>query len=66
MKVLYRIVALLTTLLTIDSGTGVGIVMFQFLGQLVSALAEIQIVKGVQIQQNNLHQYTPVDVRHTT
>ena len=63
MMALRLIVALITTLLTFDSGTGTGIALFQFSGELVSALTEIQI-NGVQIPHNNLHAYTP-DVRHS-
>ena len=64
MKVLYRIVALILTLLTIDSDTGLGVAIFQFSGDLVFAIAKIQTAKGVQIPTNDLHTYTP-DARHT-
>ena len=62
--VLYRIAALILTLLTIDSATTTGIAIFQFSGALVSALAEIQTCNGVQIPQNDLHEYIP-NVRHS-
>ena len=64
MTVLRRIVVLILTLLTIDSETGAGVAIFQFSGDLVLAIARIQIANGVQIPQNNLNAYTP-DARHT-
>ena len=64
MKVLYRIVALILTLLTLDSDTSAGILLFQFSGELVFAIAKIQTDRGVHTQLNDLHVYTP-DARHT-
>ena len=64
MKVFYRILSLILTLLTIDSDTGAGIAIFQFSGDLVFAIAKIQNAKGVRILQTNPHPYTP-DTRHS-
>ena len=64
MKVFYRILSLILTLLTIDSDTGAGITIFQFSGDLVFAIAKIQNAKGVRILQTNSHPYTP-DIRHS-
>ena len=47
MTVLRRIVVLILTLLTIDSETGAGVAIFQFSGDLVLAIAKIQIANGV-------------------
>ena len=63
MKVLYRIVTLILTLLTIDSETEAGIAIFQFSSDLVFAIAKIQTIKGVRIPLNDPHPYTP-DARH--
>ena len=63
MKVFYRILSLILTLLTIDSETGTGIAIYQFSGELVFAIAKIQNAKGVRIP-NNPHPYTP-DTRHS-
>ena len=64
MTVLHRIAALILTLLTIDSATTTGIFIYQFSGVLVSAIVEIQIEKGVQVHQNDPHEFIP-HVRHS-
>ena len=59
MKVLYRIVTLILTLLTIDSDSTVGVAIFQFSSDLVFAIAKIQTTRGVRIPLNDPHPYTP-------
>ena len=60
MTVLHRIAALtLLNLFLFDSATTAGISIYQFSGVLVSAIVEIQIDKGVQIPQNDLHEFIP-------
>ena len=63
MKVLYQILSLILTLLTLDSGTGTGTAIFQFSVDLVFEISKIQNAKGVRIPLNEPHPYTP-DIRH--
>ena len=58
MKVFNQIFALITTLLLNYSETGTGILEFQFSGDLVFALAKIQLVNGTDIPRNKVHPLT--------
>ena len=47
MMALMRLIVALITLINLDGGTGTGVAIFQFSGELVLAIAKIQIANGV-------------------